>query len=194
MDRRNFFRKALHDSSKKVVEHVDAKANQRASHWIRPPFALDELEFLLACTRCGECETACPHDVIFLLSTRLGAQVAATPALDLLNKGCQLCKDWPCVTVCEPKALLLPEMEEDKAVWPTLAKVWINEKACLPFSGPECGACAGSCPVPGALSWDQTRPVINEELCTGCSLCREICIVDPKAIEVKSLHNTKDSI
>ena len=193
MDRRNFFRKALHDSGKKVVEHIDAKASQRASHWIRPPFALDELEFLLACTRCGECETACPHNVIFSLSTRLGAQVAATPALDLLNKGCHLCDDWPCVAVCEPGALVLPnaveeEEEEQDAIPLKLAKVWIKESDCLPYSGPECGACAASCPVPGALLWNQTRPEINVELCSGCGLCREACIVDPKAIGVKSLQ------
>lgn len=190
MDRRNFFRKAVSDTSKKVVEHIDAKANQRASHWIRPPFALDELDFLLACTRCGECEEACPHDVIFSLSTRLGAQVAATPALDLLNRGCCLCQDWPCVTVCEPGALALPTVEEGLKPWPKLAQVSINETTCLPYSGPECGACAASCPVDGALVWDMTRPSINIVLCTGCGMCRESCIVEPKAIAVKSLHST----
>ena len=190
MDRRNFFRKALNDTSKKVVEHIDAKANQRASHWIRPPFALDELEFLLACTRCGECEQACPHDVIFSLSTRLGAQVAATPALDLLKKGCHLCEDWPCVTVCEPGALVLPTVEEGSRPQAKLAKVFINETACLPYIGPECGACAASCSVDGALVWNMTRPSINKDLCTGCGLCREACIVEPKAITVKSLHSS----
>ncbi len=190
MDRRNFFRKAVHTTSKKVVEHIDAKAKQKASHWIRPPFALDELEFLLACTRCGECERACPHGVIFSLSTRLGAKVAATPALDLINKGCQLCDDWPCVTVCEPTALVLPETIEDKKPQPKLATLAIDEKSCLPYNGPECGACAASCPVEGALVWEMTRPLINQEICTGCAMCRESCITEPKSISVKSIHST----
>jgi NAD-dependent dihydropyrimidine dehydrogenase PreA subunit len=29
--------------------------------------------------------------------------------------------------------------------------------------------------------------VINQESCTGCALCREACIVDPKAITVSTL-------
>ncbi len=188
MDRRHFFRKAVQTTGKKVVEHVDAKARQKASRWIRPPFAIDELEFLLACTRCGECEKACPHGVIFSLSTRLGAQVAATPAMDLLNKACHLCEDWPCVAACEPAALIIRDNEENKKPLPKLALLDINEKSCLPYSGPECGACAASCPVEGALVWNMTKPTINMERCTGCSLCRESCIVEPSAINVKSLH------
>jgi ferredoxin-type protein NapG len=58
-----------------------------------PPYAQDELAFLLACTRCGACVTACPHGVIFPLAPRLGITVAGTPALDLLHKGCHLCED-----------------------------------------------------------------------------------------------------
>ncbi|MDP6774258.1 MAG: hypothetical protein QGI63_08315, partial [Rhodospirillales bacterium] len=66
-----------------------------------------------------------------------------------------------------------------------LARVWIDTTTCLPYSGPECGACADSCPVEGALEWEGgVRPVVNDERCTGCALCREACIVDPKAIGV----------
>ena len=68
---------------------------------------------------------------------------------------------------------------------PKLAAVRIDTRTCLPYSGPECGACAHACPVPGALEWeDGIRPVVNDERCTGCALCREACIVEPKAIEV----------
>ena len=58
MDRRAFFKRGLHKAAEKVVEGVDAHASKRAERWIRPPYALDELEFLLACTRCGECVSA----------------------------------------------------------------------------------------------------------------------------------------
>jgi len=109
MDRRSFFRSALDKGGKTVINAVDASVRKQASRWIRPPFALDELEFILACTRCGDCIEACPHEVIFGLSARVGAKFAGTPALDLLNKGCHLCADWPCVNACEPDALVLPE-------------------------------------------------------------------------------------
>ncbi len=194
MDRRAFFRQALRKSGEQVVKHVDAKVSQQAGRWIRPPFALDELEFLLACTRCGDCVTACPHQVVFLLSARLGARVAATPALDLANRGCRLCDDWPCVAACEPGALLWPRPAEDAGEadtpkpLPRLARLSIDTATCLPYSGPECGACAHSCPVPGALTWQQTRPVIDAGICIGCAQCREACIVEPRAITISSRH------
>jgi ferredoxin-type protein NapG len=188
MDRRAFFKLGVEKASKTAVKLVDDKLKQRASHWIRPPYALDELEFLLACTRCDKCIEACPHDVVFKLSAKLGMQVVGTPAMDLLNKGCHLCEDWPCVKACEPKALQFPEVEEGEAL--PLAKIAyaeINTQTCLPYTGPECGACASSCPVPGALLWDMDKPRIDPETCVGCSLCREACIVNPKAVTIKSL-------
>jgi ferredoxin len=105
MDRRAFFQQAFRNTGEKLVKLCDARVGQRAAHWIRPPFAQDELAFLLACTRCGACVTACPHGVIFPLAPRLGISVAGTPALNLLHKGCHLCDGWPCVAACEPGAL-----------------------------------------------------------------------------------------
>jgi ferredoxin-type protein NapG len=108
--------------------------------------------------------------------------------MDLLNKGCHLCEDWPCVKACEPKALQFPEVaDEEKPIMPKFASAEINTEACLPYHGPECGACAPACPVPGALIWEMEKPHIDPETCTGCGLCREICVVNPKAITIHSL-------
>ena len=115
MDRRTFFKAGFDGITKAAVQAADEHVNQRAISWIRPPYAQDELEFLLACTRCDKCIEACPHGVIFKLPARLGMQVTGTPALDLINKACHLCEDWPCVEACEPKALQFPEpKKEDK--------------------------------------------------------------------------------
>ncbi len=192
MDRRNFFRKAFRDSGKAVVKHVAKKVEQQASRWIRPPFAVEELNFLLACTRCDACIEACEYQVIFRLSPRLGAKVVATPALDLLNHACHLCADWPCVAACETGALRLPEAEsgsnpDEPVAPPVLARASIDTQRCLPYHGPECGACAGRCPIEGALDWQLTRPVINPLHCTGCALCRQACIADPPAINIQSV-------
>ncbi len=189
MQRRDFLRLG----AKKAAEVAGQMASQRlawqAESWLRPPFAQTELEFLLACTRCDSCVEACDFDVLFKLPANLGPSVAGTPAMDLLNRGCHLCEDWPCVRACEPEALTLPH--RDNGAPPPAAKLAgarINPDTCLPYAGPECGACAHSCPVPGALEWEGgVRPVINEEHCTGCALCREACIVDPKAVEISSL-------
>lgn len=197
MDRRGFFQNIANKAAEKPVETVEKKINRRAANWIRPPYALDEIDFLSACSRCNRCVEACPHQVIFKLAERLGAQVAFTPALDLLKKGCHQCEDWPCVNACEDKALVLPELkqsetdpDEEEREQPMMARAEINSKTCLPYSGAECSACADSCPVPGALTWDMTLPIINLLVCTGCGMCREACIVDPKAINIKSLHNS----
>ncbi|NOZ37549.1 MAG: hypothetical protein GXP11_05685 [Gammaproteobacteria bacterium] len=200
MNRREFFRRSAGKAARTVTEHVNNKVQQDAAHWIRPPFALDELDFLLACTRCDACIKACGYHVLFPLSARRGAQVAATPVMDLLNKGCHLCEDWPCVQACETEALKQPLLDidddpasdEQQAAGPKLARVSLNEKTCLPYSGPECGACRGSCPVPGALLWQSEKPVIDESICSGCALCREACIIEPKAIRVQSIHATRD--
>ncbi len=208
MDRRNFFIAALGKSGKTVVNVIDDRVNKQALHWIRPPYAINELEFILACTRCRACIEACPYQVIFSLSAKTGAKFVGTPALDLLNKGCHLCDDWPCVNVCEVNALSLTEpamkapvddegtaassatdddIKNVQTLTPKLAKVTIDKQSCLPYSGPECGACFNSCPIPGALMIDMFKPVINQQLCSGCGLCRENCIVDPKAILISSL-------
>jgi ferredoxin-type protein NapG len=190
MDRRSFFKTISNKAARSAVRAADSHVSKQAGHWIRPPYALEELEFLLACTRCNDCVEACPQNVIFKLPARLGTQVTETPALDLLNKGCQLCKDWPCVNACKSGALVFPELaDEEIPPLPKIARAEINTRTCLPYSGPECGACEALCPVPGALKWDLSKPFIDTELCTGCGLCREACIVDPKAVEIHSIHH-----
>lgn len=204
MDRRAFFSRGADKVAQKVTNHALEKVREDASRWIRPPFAIDELDFLIGCSRCGDCVSACPHGIVFPLPSKLGVKVFNTPAMDLSNHGCHLCEDWPCVNACEKEVLKFPaatentdkkisyiesegEVESEDDVLPKIAKVSINIKTCLPYSGPECGACR-VCPVEGALIWDMEKPSINDELCTGCALCREACIVEPKAINVQSVY------
>jgi ferredoxin-type protein NapG len=192
LDRRAFFRMGIRKAAKDVIDVAEARVNQRATRYIRPPFALQELDFLIKCTRCHDCIDACPHGTIFALSARLGIEVASTPALDLVNGACYLCDGWPCAAACEPGALRLPDTEDEGETQappplPRLAKVKIDPAHCLPYSGPECGVCGSVCPVPGAIEWDMTRPQINSDLCTGCALCRKHCVTDPKAIAIRSL-------
>ncbi len=182
MERRGFFTFGLKQAMKAVTTLVENKV-ARSVRWIRPPFAVAEMDFLLRCDRCDLCIKACPHGVIFKLSLEDGPQAAGTPALDLVHRGCHLCEDWPCVTVCEPKALQMPT--ESTRFPPRFATIRIQSALCLPFSGPECRACDSVCPLPGALLWDNgRRPRIDPQLCVGCALCREACIVHPQAIHV----------
>jgi ferredoxin-type protein NapG len=210
--RRQFFKRGVDKVASAGVKVIEQHVEAKSRHWIRPPFAKPELDFLLACTRCSECIEACPHDVIFPLPVSRGAEVAATPAMDLLNKGCHLCEDWPCVNACADNALAFfddivnaeidsvdstsaesdqslqgdENSDSEKLFPPKLAVVAIDTERCLPYNGPECGACKGSCPVPGALLWRDEKPNIDQDVCVGCALCREVCIVEPKAIVIST--------
>ncbi len=142
------------------------------------------------CGRCGDkCITACEFNTLFKLSSDLAHPAAGTPAMDLLNRGCHMCADWPCVAACEPDALKLPPGENGVPPKPEkFALAEIDTEHCLPYQGPECGACADSCPLEGALNWRRGgRPVINSEICSGCGRCREACIVTPKAVKITLL-------
>ncbi len=189
MKRRAFFDSAFRSLTRAAVQGAEPRAERKASRWIRPPFAKPELTFLLACSRCDKCIEVCRPGVLFRLSPRLGPEVTATPAMDLANKGCQMCDGWPCVTVCEPRALAFPAAVETGQSPPTplMARVQIDPQHCLPYAGPECGACGSACPIPGALQWTGPRPQVNEQLCSGCALCREVCPTQPKAVRVKPL-------
>ena len=154
--------------------------------WLRPPFALDEAAFTAACTRCGACIEACPKGVIFALGEALGGDLAGTPALSLVQRGCALCDDAPCAAACETGALHRETGEDGRpAPFPPLALCRIARESCIAFQGPECGACASLCPVPGALVLEGgTRPAIDPERCLGCALCREACVTEPKSITI----------
>jgi ferredoxin-type protein NapG len=182
MQRRDFFKFGARKAASFAAEVIEAKKTLAGKTWLRPPFALDETDFLAACTKCDDCITACEFNVIFKLPDSVGSRAGGTPALDLLMRGCHMCEDWPCVTACEPNALKLP----DAVSPPKLATAIIDTQTCLPYAGPECGACADSCPIPGALIWNGTKPEINADLCTGCAMCREACITEPKSVQISA--------
>jgi ferredoxin-type protein NapG len=177
MKRRDLFRLGAKKAANLVTEAALGAVAATTKNLIRPPFAIDETSFAQTCTRCDDCIEACSYGVLFKLSKGNAWGEEGTPAMDLLNKGCHLCDGWPCVKACEPGTLIM----SDEA--PKLALVQIDPDHCLPYAGPECGACAHSCPVPGALEWQGgTKPVIEQSKCTGCALCREACITEPKSV------------
>lgn len=186
MNRREFFTKGW-------AQAAATARKPREVRVARPPFALAEADFLGKCTSCGDCVAACPHGVIFQLGASHGIGLKGTPALDLLNKGCHLCEDWPCVTACEEGALVI-EAEEDTEdqpdiapAPPRLARANVDTDTCIAYKGPECGACSDICPIDGALTWDGPKPMIDREKCVGCAQCRTACITEPKAITIMLL-------
>jgi MauM/NapG family ferredoxin protein len=168
---------------------------------LRPPGALEEFDFLVACTRCDRCIRACPQGSLY----RAGPQAvlaAGTPVLDPRVMPCYLCSTLPCITACPEGALVWPrlrtgdrELEGPPAVRLGLARV--RPGRCLTWAGPDrpaqaCRVCVDRCPYPdqairlGPPGPDGVaHPEVVEASCTGCGLCSFGCPTPDPAIVVE---------
>ena len=159
----------FHDSE--VPLPTRAKTTPR----LRPPGALEEEQFLKTCTRCGDCQTACPHDAIRLRAVPQGT--AATPSIDPSTAPCRLCDDLPCVTACTVDALTL---DADAR----MGTARLNRFDCLNAMGTQCTVCQERCPVDSAIVFAGGLPVISSELCVGCGSCHFSCPAPTNAIAI----------
>jgi len=146
-----------------------------------PPGALREKKkFESKCTGCGDCITACPHDVILpLYVDRLNKSL---PFMDLNFKACQMCIDYPCIQACKPKALK-PFSKKEK---PKFGQAKLIFENCLNYTEKNlnCTTCKDSCPVENVVSFSNTKPKFSRN-CTGCGQCVMACPTFPKAIVIK---------
>lgn len=149
-------------------------ARRRTIPVLRPPGAIDEESFLAGCTRCQDCGKACPHDAIRLAPERL-REAAGTPIIDADRAACLMCADFPCIAACEPGVLT-----HDVAKMMGTAK--ITEHLCLAHHSTTCTVCSERCPVDGAIQVERGKPVIDEQVCTGCGVCRYVCPAPENAI------------
>jgi ferredoxin-type protein NapG len=181
--RGEFLKRGLRWLGRQVADQIVPVPETRPAGRLRPPGALPEPDFLLACHRCNKCVEACPPSAIRPLAATAGL-AAATPVIDPVVQPCHLCADTPCITAC-PSGALLP-LEDVKAARMGLAR--ITAAQCLTTLGKECDYCVASCPVGGALTQETGQvPVVAADVCTGCGICVYVCPADPKAIAIQSL-------
>ncbi len=147
---------------------------------LRPPGAVAGVDFLEACTRCGDCAEACPHDVIFEAPERM-REATGTPMIDPARSPCRMCEDMPCIAACETGAL----RDEAPAA---LGTARVSQMDCLNRLSTTCSVCIERCPVPGAIHFVDNLPEVNERLCTGCGFCQHVCPAPQNAILI--LPNT----
>jgi ferredoxin-type protein NapF len=131
---------------------------------LRPPWALAESDFLHACTRCGDCVSACPTGVIT-------GHDAGYPAIDFAAGECTFCGD--CAAACTKGAL---KRTEGQAPW--TAQAAIGEQ-CLAQRRIECRICGDQCEA-GAIRFPLRAggiavPVLDSTRCTGCGACVAPC-------------------
>jgi len=168
MDRREFFNLAIQKSKSAFAEQFAERAPRIG---LRPPGAISEEAFLLSCTRCGECEKACPYQAIYSVDMEQGKAYGKTPFIDVNLTACEYCEDFPCIQSCEPGALV----KEQQYIKMGLAVV--HKEHCLVYQGQYCDYCAKSCPSAfDALSMgEDNMPIIDKEKCVGCGQCAYIC-------------------
>lgn len=131
----------------------------------RPPWALKpEADFLAACTRCDECVTRCPQQVLIKGD-------GGYPEIRFNTNGCTLCGE--CAVACVPRAI------DRERVPQAFAERIRLLPGCLHEKGVECRVCGDACDV-RALRF---RPRIGglalleveAEACTGCGACVPVC-------------------
>lgn len=140
----------------------------------RPPGAIAESQFLSGCTRCGDCVTACPYGAIRKAAERFGPAVG-TPIIEADTAACQMCQDFPCIASCKPGVLT-------HSIPPIMGTAKVTEHLCLAHHHTTCTVCSERCPVAGAITVTDGKPTVNENLCTGCGMCRYVCPAPENAI------------
>lgn len=200
MDRRRFFRAALAESLKPLdsairplermahevgkLDSIQSPPPRRTAMpildrpWLRPPGAMEEIEFRLRCTKCGDCVAACPVQAIKV--DHSGDEGGGYPYIDVNAQSCTLCDGQPCMPACPSGALQVTALDLID-----MGTANYFDQTCLRFNGEDCSMCVDHCPVgPKALDIRDGWVTVHEEGCTGCGVCQNNCPTDPKSIIV----------
>lgn len=131
---------------------------------LRPPWALAELQYFDACTRCGDCLAACPEQILV-------AGDGGFPEIDFSRGGCSFC--GKCEATCAAGALF-----RDASPWSIFARV---DDACLARRGVHCQSCRDAC-EPEAVRFEYRHsvpvPHVDLDACSGCGACVAVCPAD----------------
>ena len=121
---------------------------------VRPPGAVTETSFVDVCTRCEDCVSKCPEDIIVKGD-------GGFPELNFSERGCTGCMQ--CIDACTPNALVKTD-----DVFP-LGLLDLKE-TCLPKSGVACQSCKDACDD-SAIRFPMTArlpiPEIDNTRCNG---------------------------
>ena len=168
-----------------VAQALDSLTARLSPKVMRPPGAVGELEFLVACTRCNKCVEACPSNSIRVLPPSIGI-AAGTPYIDP-NQGrpCVACNEAPCMPSCPTGALTLLPLREVR-----MGTARILRDVCLAWASVSCRRCVDACPYPdeAILLDEQGRVYVDPRECIGCGLCVAACPTRPKSVVVDPLR------
>jgi len=182
MGRREFFRKSFSFFAERSAEKTEGGI--KGHSLIRPPGAVDEAEFLLLCTKCGDCMNACPYGSIKKTSSKSGS-AGNTPVIIPSEKPCYLCDDFPCIKACTTRALV-PVADKREV---RMGKAYIDLTLCYnggEDSGKMYPMCVLKCPLSGeAIATEDSRPVVDHEKCVGCGVCENACLAINNQVAIR---------
>ena len=159
---------------------------------LRPPGIQGERDFMARCIKCGRCVLACPYKCIHAAGVNAGEKTG-TPAINPREQACRLCADYPCVNACPTGALRSVSNETDVHMGTAV----IDNDLCIAMLGNRCEVCYRACPlIDRAITIDYRMregdaihavfaPTINADVCTGCGLCVERCVVSEPAVAIR---------
>ncbi len=170
--RRAFFRRpsALVAQAKEPRKEEESPAPS----WLpqRPPWALQEAQFVDQCTRCHECISACEEEIIVIGD-------GGFPEVDFNRGECTFCE--ACLPSCKPAALIKHASEQNNQ--PAFYFDITIDDACFAKQKTHCQSCKDVCdtraismPWPKDVSLGAIQtPEINKADCTSCGACISTC-------------------
>jgi ferredoxin-type protein NapF len=136
---------------------------------LRPPWAVEETQFVVLCNCCEECIPSCPTAI--LVKGRAGY-----PIVDFNRGECEFCGN--CVTACTTGALQRTQAAGE-IPWKYKAEI---ADSCITYQGVVCRSCAEQCET-RAIAFQLSagrvpQPRLADEKCNGCGACVAICPVN----------------
>ena len=135
---------------------------------MRPPWSINEYNFVEYCIDCNDCISACPESILVIDKNK-------QPMVNFQLGECTFCGD--CVDACQTGALRRDASND----LPWNAKVVLND-GCLADKMIMCRSCGEVCEH-DAIQFPPSingiiAPEINRDSCTGCGACVSICPTD----------------
>jgi len=174
--RRHFTRLAIALGAAVLLWRKTAEASGK---FLRPPGALEEVEFNQVCSRCGRCIKACPNRALWPLDSSYGAADLETPVLVPRIGRCDLC--MACQEICPTGAIAQVPAERVR-----IGQALVNKDRCLAWSEHKlCFLCGEQCPFQAISGDRRLRPTVIADKCVGCGACENGCpVIGEAAIRV----------
>ena len=180
MDRNSFLKNGFKLLKGAVLENTVPNTLKRNinKELIRPPGYVDKDTFFKSCNSCGDCQSACPENVI---SMEKDYDTVIRPVITNTTY-CYYCVEKNCIKSCKENALLI---DQDKIK----ANIQVNESECLAFLGSMCQVCHDICPEKGtAITMNDKKPVFNSDFCLFCYKCIDHCLGEADTISIIPLN------